>query len=74
MGIAIKLYQRHGLLAVVVPALLPPPVPFKVVHDVAPYKSRMLPNRSGAGSFILFVLARIAVYRGNSGGLVSPRS
>jgi len=27
---AIKLYQRHGLLAVVVPALLPPPVPFKV--------------------------------------------
>ena len=27
---AITLYQRHGLLAVVVPALLPPPVPFKV--------------------------------------------
>lgn len=27
---AMKLYQRHGLLAVVVPALLPPPVPFKV--------------------------------------------
>jgi membrane protein YqaA with SNARE-associated domain len=27
---AIKLYQRHGLMAVVVPALLPPPVPFKV--------------------------------------------
>jgi membrane protein YqaA with SNARE-associated domain len=27
---AIQLYQRHGLLAVVVPALLPPPVPFKV--------------------------------------------
>ena len=27
---AIVLYQRHGLLAVVVPALLPPPVPFKV--------------------------------------------
>ena len=27
---AIALYQRHGLLAVVVPALLPPPVPFKV--------------------------------------------
>jgi membrane protein YqaA with SNARE-associated domain len=24
------LYQRHGLLAVVVPALLPPPVPFKL--------------------------------------------
>jgi membrane protein YqaA with SNARE-associated domain len=27
---AIALYQKHGLLAVVVPALLPPPVPFKV--------------------------------------------
>ena len=27
---AIALYQRHGLLAVVVPALLPPPAPFKV--------------------------------------------
>lgn len=27
---AIALYRRHGLLAVVVPALLPPPVPFKV--------------------------------------------
>ena len=25
-----KLYQRHGLLAVVVPALLPPPMPFKL--------------------------------------------
>lgn len=27
---ALALYQRYGLLAVVVPALLPPPVPFKV--------------------------------------------
>ena len=27
---ALALYQRHGLLAVVVPALLPPPVPFKI--------------------------------------------
>ena len=27
---AIALYQKHGLLAVVVPSLLPPPVPFKV--------------------------------------------
>jgi len=27
---ALDLYQRYGLLAVVVPALLPPPVPFKV--------------------------------------------
>ena len=26
----LALYQRHGLLAVVVPALLPPPVPFKL--------------------------------------------
>jgi membrane protein YqaA with SNARE-associated domain len=27
---ALRLYQKYGLLAVVVPALLPPPVPFKV--------------------------------------------
>lgn len=27
---AINLYQKYGLLAVVVPALLPPPVPFKL--------------------------------------------
>ena len=26
----LKLYQRYGLLAVVVPALLPPPIPFKL--------------------------------------------
>jgi membrane protein YqaA with SNARE-associated domain len=26
----LELYQRHGLLAVVVPSLLPPPVPFKL--------------------------------------------
>ncbi|MBM3809392.1 MAG: hypothetical protein FJW22_14500 [Acidimicrobiia bacterium] len=30
VGRALGLYQRYGLLAVVVPALLPPPVPFKV--------------------------------------------
>ncbi len=27
---ALALYQKYGLLAVIVPALLPPPVPFKV--------------------------------------------
>lgn len=27
---ALKLYQKYGLMAVIVPALLPPPVPFKV--------------------------------------------
>jgi membrane protein YqaA with SNARE-associated domain len=27
---ALRLYQKYGLLAVVVPSLLPPPVPFKV--------------------------------------------
>src|SRR6185436_13766537 len=26
----LELYQKYGLLAVVVPALLPPPVPFKL--------------------------------------------
>ena len=27
---ALKLYEKYGLMAVIVPALLPPPVPFKV--------------------------------------------
>ena len=41
---ALRLYQRFGLLAIVVPALLPPPVPFKVfvllagAADVAPWR------------------------------------
>jgi len=41
---ALRLYQRFGLMAVVVPALLPPPVPFKVfvvlagAADVAPWR------------------------------------
>jgi uncharacterized membrane protein YdjX (TVP38/TMEM64 family) len=39
-----RLYQRFGLMAVLVPALLPPPVPFKVfvlmagAADVAPWR------------------------------------
>ena len=41
---ALALYQRFGLLAVIVPALLPPPMPFKAfvllagVADVSPLK------------------------------------
>ncbi len=41
---ALRLYRRFGLLAVVVPALLPPPVPFKVfvvlaaAADVPPWR------------------------------------
>jgi membrane protein YqaA with SNARE-associated domain len=41
---ALRIYQRFGLLAVVVPALLPPPIPFKVfvvlagAADVAPWR------------------------------------
>lgn len=41
---ALRLYQRFGLLAIVVPALLPPPFPFKVfvllagAADVAPWR------------------------------------
>jgi len=40
----LKLYQRHGLLAVVVPSLLPPPTPFKLfvllagAANVSPWK------------------------------------
>lgn len=41
---ALRLYQRFGLMAVVLPALLPPPVPFKVfvvlagAAEVAPWR------------------------------------
>jgi len=41
---ALRLYQRFGLMAVVLPALLPPPIPFKVfvllagAADVAPWR------------------------------------
>jgi membrane protein YqaA with SNARE-associated domain len=41
---ALRLYQRFGLLAVIVPAMLPPPVPFKVfvvlagAASVAPWR------------------------------------
>ena len=41
---ALRLYQRHGVLALVVPALLPPPAPFKLfvlmagVAEVPPVK------------------------------------
>ena len=41
---ALRLYQRFGLLAIVVPSLLPPPVPFKVfvllagAADVSPWR------------------------------------
>jgi membrane protein YqaA with SNARE-associated domain len=51
---AIALYQRHGLLAVVVPALLPPPVPFKVFVLLA---------GAAAVSPVRFVIA-VAIGRG----------
>jgi membrane protein YqaA with SNARE-associated domain len=40
----LRLYQRHGLLAVIVPSLLPPPTPFKLfvllagAAEVSPWK------------------------------------
>ena len=45
---ALTLYQRHGLLAVVVPALLPPPMPFKVFVLLAG-AAAVSPWRFGAG-------------------------
>ena len=41
------LYQRHGLLAVIVPALLPPPVPFKLFVLLAG-AARVSPLKFGA--------------------------
>jgi membrane protein YqaA with SNARE-associated domain len=43
----LALYQRHGLLAVVVPALLPPPMPFKLFVLLAG-AARVSPWRFGA--------------------------
>lgn len=43
----LALYQRHGLLAVIVPALLPPPMPFKLFVLLAG-AARVSPWRFGA--------------------------
>jgi membrane protein YqaA with SNARE-associated domain len=43
----LALYERHGLLAVVVPSLLPPPVPFKLFVLLAG-AARVSPLRFGA--------------------------
>ena len=43
----LALYQRHGLLAVVVPALLPPPMPFKLFVLLAG-AARVSPWKFGA--------------------------
>jgi membrane protein YqaA with SNARE-associated domain len=42
-----QLYQRHGLLAVIVPALLPPPTPFKLFVLLAG-AARVTPWKFGA--------------------------
>jgi membrane protein DedA with SNARE-associated domain len=44
---ALALYERHGLLAVVVPSLLPPPVPFKLFVLLAG-AARVSPLQFGA--------------------------
>jgi membrane protein YqaA with SNARE-associated domain len=43
----LALYQRHGLLAVIVPSLLPPPVPFKLFVLLAG-AARVSPLKFGA--------------------------
>ncbi len=47
----IALYQRHGLLAVVIPALLPPPVPLKLFVLLAG-AARVSPLKFGAAILI----------------------
>lgn len=47
----LALYQRHGLLAVIVPALLPPPVPLKLFVLLAG-AARVSPLRFGAAILI----------------------
>jgi membrane protein YqaA with SNARE-associated domain len=47
----LELYQRHGLLAVIVPSLLPPPVPFKLFVLLAG-AARVSPLKFGAAIVI----------------------
>jgi membrane protein DedA with SNARE-associated domain len=47
----LALYQRHGLLAVIVPSLLPPPVPFKLFVLLAG-AARVSPLKFGAAIVI----------------------
>lgn len=47
----LALYQRHGLLAVIVPALLPPPMPFKLFVLLAG-AARVSPWKFGAAVVI----------------------
>lgn len=47
----IALYQRHGLLAVIIPALLPPPVPLKLFVLLAG-AARVSPLKFGAAILI----------------------
>ena len=47
----LKLYQRHGLLAVIVPALLPPPVPLKLFVLLAG-AARVSPMKFGVAILI----------------------
>ena len=61
---ALALYRRHGLLALIVPALLPPPAPFKLfvlmagVAEVPPVKFVVaIAMARGARYLILGVLA-----------------
>jgi membrane protein YqaA with SNARE-associated domain len=47
----LELYQRHGLLAVIVPSLLPPPVPFKLFVLLAG-AARVSPLKFGAAVLV----------------------
>ncbi|HEX5475551.1 MAG TPA: VTT domain-containing protein [Vicinamibacterales bacterium] len=52
---ALRLFQRHGLLAVMVPALLPPPAPFKIFVLLAGVAAVPLWQFAGAVAVARFI-------------------
>jgi membrane protein YqaA with SNARE-associated domain len=69
---ALNLYQRHGLLALIVPALLPPPAPFKLFVLAAGLASvRPLPFVLAIGlarGARYLALGILAIYYGDRAG------
>lgn len=67
---ALALYQRHGVLALIVPALLPPPAPFKLfvlaagVANVRPWQ--FVGAIAVARGARYFALGMLAIYYGDA--------
>src|SRR4029078_3593020 len=67
---ALSLYRRHGVLALMVPALLPPPAPFKLfvlaagLAEVRPVKFVICVACARGGGYL--ILGTLAIYYGDA--------